>query len=112
MSPFTREGPITILRVTEGTIDKTTGRYGPETTEQFTLLGNLQPISGEDLVRAEEGARLHEMKTMFLHEELDEKDIVLYKNEKYQVQLTQEWDPSFSPNPHYRYKIELMGDNY
>lgn len=112
MSVFVREGPVTVLRVTEGKIDKSTGRFAPDTTEQFILTGNIQPISGEDLNRAPEGARLEGMKTLFLHEELENKDIILYKGKEYQVELTQEWDPAFSTIPHWRYMMQLKGEDF
>jgi len=110
MSLFVRESLLTFLRITEGTLDKKTGRYSEESEEEITLSGNLQPILGEDLVRAPEGARVSDLKTLYLHEELDEKDILLYKDKKYQVQKTDEWDPAFSPLPHYRYIAQLVGD--
>lgn len=112
MSVFVREGPVVVQRVEEGEIDKNTGRALPDTKEQFTLSGNIQPISGEDLNRAPEGARLVEMKTLFLHQEIDEKDIILYKGKEYQVELTQEWDPHFSTIPHWRYMMQLKGEDF
>lgn len=110
MSTFVREGPITILRVVEGTLDKSTGRFSPSTEEEVIVSGNIQPVSGDDLVRAPEGARLSGIKTLFLHVDLEEKDILLYKGERYQIQKTDDWDPAFSTIPHYKYMAQLVGD--
>jgi len=111
-SPFVREGPITILRLTEGQLDINTGRYSPDTEEPIpNIIGNIQPVLGEDLVRAPEGARVTDMKTMFLHVEVDEKDILSYKGKRYQIHKTDEWDPMFSTLPHYRYLASLEGDD-
>ena len=110
MSLFVRESPLTFLRIVEGTLDKKTGRYSDSTEEEIILSGNLQPVLGEDLVRAPEGARVSDLKTIYLHEELDEKDVLVYKNKRYQVQKTDEWDPAFSTLPHYRYIAQLEGD--
>jgi len=110
MSMFVREGPITILRITEGELDKSTGRFSSPKENSITVSGNIQPVTGEDLVRAPEGARVSDLKTMFLHVDLEEKDILSYKGKRYQIQKTDDWDPLFSTLPHYRYMALLEGD--
>ena len=108
---FVRESSITVLRVTEGTIDKSTGRFGPDTEVEIPdIVGSLQPILGEDLVRAPEGARSSGLLTMYLHVEIDEKDIVVHKGKRYQVQQTAAWYPEYSPLPHFRYMCMEEGD--
>lgn len=110
-SPFVREGPVTILRLEEGKLDKSTGRFEPDKETEIILSGNIQPVLGEDLVRAPEGARVTDMKTVFLHEEVEDKDILLYKGKRYQIEKVDEWDPLFSTLPHYRYLASLEGDD-
>lgn len=110
MSAFVREAPITFLRTTEGVLDKSTGRYGPSTEVEVILVGNIQPAQGEDLNRAPEGARLEELKVIFLHSDLDEKDVLLLRGKRYQIQKTDEWYPEFSTLPHFRFLAELEGD--
>lgn len=104
---FVRYGPVVILRVQEGELDKSTGRYGPSTEVKIYLQGNIQPVVGEDLARVPEGARVTDFKTVYLHEELKAKDILLYKDKRYEIEMVDEWGPAYSTIPHYRYVAQL-----
>lgn len=104
--PFVREGPITILtQTTKPVLDRTTGRYSEAVYKEVTHSGNLQPTLGEDLDKLPDGYRVRDSKTMFLHVDLQEDDVVLYRGERYHVEHTDIWDPAFSTIPHYRYLI-------
>jgi hypothetical protein len=104
---FVKYGPVVILRVTKGTFDKSKGRYSPDTTNEIVLSGNIQPVIGEDLNRVPEGSRLTDFKTIYLHEELEAKDILVYKGQRYQIEKVDDWDPEYSTIPHYRYIAQL-----
>lgn len=107
---FVKYGPVIILRVTEGELDKSTGRYGPDIEVEIPLSGNIQPVVGEDLARVPEGARVTDFKTIYLHEELKVKDILFYKGKRYEIEMTDDWDPAYSTIPHYRYVAQLEGE--
>ena len=100
---FVREGPVTVKRVTPPEIDIETGRYGEPITETFTLMGSLQPVVGEDLEKLPSGFRVFDAKVLFLHESLEENDIIVYGGSEFYVNHKDEWDPYFSPIPHYGY---------
>ena len=102
---FVREGPVTIKRVTPPEIDPDTGRFGPAVETEVILQGSLQPVLGEDLEKLPAGFRVFNAKTLFLHEALEENDIVVYKGDELYVNHKEEWDPAFSTIPHYRYVL-------
>lgn len=105
---FVREGPITIIRLIEpeSDIDLNTGKAIQPTEQEVIYSGNIQPIMGEDLKKLPDGYRLLDTQVMFLHEEIEDNDIVLYHNNRYRVIDKEIWDPNFSTIPHYKYYLE------
>ena len=102
---FVREGPITIRRRAKATIDQDTGKYITPKEEEFVFQGSLQPVLGEDLEKLPAGFRVFDAKVVFLHEPMEENDIVVVSGDNYYVEHKEYWEPPFSPIPHYRYII-------
>ena len=102
---FVREGPIVIRRRPKAKIDEDTGKYIKPPEEEFTVMGSLQPVLGEDLEKLPAGFRTFDGKVVFLHESMEENDIVFHAGEEYHVEHKEFWEPPFSPIPHYRYII-------
>ncbi len=100
---FTMEGPVVIIRQEDQGYDKETGNPNPDIEVEITIQGNLQPSTGEDLQKLEDGYRLEDVMVLFSHEELKEGDLISYKGELLGIEKDQSWDPLFSPIPHYRY---------
>ena len=100
---FVREGPVKVLRRSKPTINRDTGKYNKPEEKEVILRGSLQPVLGEDLKKLPSGFRVADSKVLFLHEELQENDIILYKGTRLHVNHKESWDEEFSPLPHYRY---------
>lgn len=103
MSRFVREGPVTVQRTTPRALDKSTGRYSEEKVTTQVIRGSLQPITGEDLKKLPDGYRIFDVKVLFAHVRLKEDDIIVWREDKYRIEHKEEWEPEFSPIPHYRY---------
>ena len=100
---FVREGPVTVKKVTKPEINKDTGKYNTPVEKTVTVQGALHPVLGEDLDKLPSGFRVTDAKTLFLHEPLAEGDIIMYKGTELHIHHKDEWDPEYSPIPHYRY---------
>ena len=110
MGRFVREGDISVRRVTKGGFDINTGRELDNLQEEFTYRGSIQPITGEDLEKLPDGYRAIDIQVVFLHEPLEDDDIVVYNDNTYRVISSEIWEPIYSPLPHYRYVIEKEVD--
>ena len=100
---FVREEDITVYHRTEGPFDLDTGEYGSTTETEETYSGNIQPISGKTLERLPEGTRTRAQYSLWVHQPLNEKDQVLYKGKRFEVEMSQDWDQASSTNRHLKY---------
>jgi hypothetical protein len=100
---FVREEDITVYHRTEGAFNIDTGEYGSDTEMSETYSGNIQPISGKTLERLPEGTRTRAQYSLWVHEPLNEKDQVLYKGKRFEVEESQDWDQSSSSIRHLKY---------
>lgn len=107
---FVREEDITVYHRTEGAFDINTGEYAVTTETENTYSGNIQPISGKTLERLPEGTRTRAQYSLWVHEPLNEKDQVLYKGKRFEVEESQDWDQSSSSIRHLKY-IMLRTNN-
>ena len=111
MTRFIREAPITFKRILDKAVfDVRTGLFSEETySETFTLIGNIQPATPEMISRMSEGTTIIDFKQIFLHERLQEDDLLVYDGNEYTVEKTSAWpDDGHSVLPHYMYLAEKI----
>lgn len=100
---FVREGPVTVQTLTDPILNKDNGRYSKPIPTTRIIRGSLQPITGEDLNKLPDGYRTFDVKVLFAHVSLKEDDKIIWKTDNYRIEHKDEWEPEFSPIPHYRY---------
>lgn len=57
----------------------------------FTIKGNIQPLTGSEILRLEEGDRTRDQFNLWTKSKLMKHDIVIYESRKYQVEIVEEW---------------------
>ena len=99
---------ITLTRRAEGVYNEDTGYYeeGSLTTE--TINANVQPLTGKEIEQLAEADRTKQHKKIFTEYAIQDNDIIIYKNIKYEVQSVEDWS-SYCTN-HYS-AIARMLDN-
>jgi hypothetical protein len=107
---FVREEKIDILRVTEGEFDLNKGECSESTETAETIYGNIQPASGNTLLRLPEGRRSFAKYSMWTEEPLELSTIVMYKSARFEVELADDWNQPSSTIPHYKYILYSEGN--
>ncbi len=109
-STFVREETIDILTVTEGAFDFGTCEYGDSTETAGTVTGSIQPIPGKVLERLPEGSRHKAKMSLWAHEPMNLRSIVLFKGVRYEIEEVDDWNQYSSPIPHFMYVMSREGD--
>jgi hypothetical protein len=107
---FVREENITILEEQPAILDLETGRYEEQEEKEIILRGNIQPVTGDDLKKLSEGIRNSDVKTLFLHVQLEQNWTILHKGKRYVVEHEDDWDSASATIRHYKYIIMLEGE--
>lgn len=91
--------PVQVTRTSPGSYVK--GVHQPGESSTFGIVASVQPASGRDLLRLEEGQRTRETITVFTPDDLrtaDEAagtpaDRIEWQGSLYEVQLVENWTP-------------------
>lgn len=59
--------------------------------ESFTIKGNLQPLTGNEILRLDEGDRTRDQFNLWTKGKLKKTDEVLVDGRKYQVEQVEDW---------------------
>lgn len=65
----------------------------PGPSETFKDKASIQPLTGKDLLRLEEGDRRRQHVWIYTRAELRVGDVVTRKKEKFEVQTVEDWGP-------------------
>ena len=68
----------------------------------FSIKGNLQPLTGNEILRLEEGDRTRDQFNLWTKTRLMKHDVVIHESRKYQVEIVEEWQN------HYKARIVRM----
>jgi len=97
---------ITVKRQTNlGEFDDRTGLPVSPTFQELSFQGNVQPISGQELLQMPEGDRKRQVLNVFTDFELKNEDIVLRKGSEYEVRTSEDWDQSLLNISHFMARI-------
>ncbi|NRA92776.1 MAG: hypothetical protein HRU26_08845 [Psychroserpens sp.] len=110
-STFVREQEIDILTVTEGAFNLDTGEYDPSTETAGIVTGSIQPIPGDVLERLPEGTKSKAKMSLWAHEPMNLKTIVLFKGVRFEIEEVDDWNNISSPIPHFMY-VMLREDDH
>jgi len=67
------------------------GRPVSSGMDKFNFVGNVQPLSGTELLRLEEGQRSREFFNIFTIFQITLKDLVMYNGAQYEVDQVEAW---------------------
>lgn len=93
-----------VERIAEGS--HSGGVYTPGTSSNFTIKGNLQPLSGNEILQLPEGDRQRQSLWLYSRTELKVNDIVTADGKSYEVQPVEDWTRQ-RRLPHYKARIML-----
>ena len=93
---------ITVTRTAEGSY--VSGRYVAGASEELEAAGNIQPLSGKELMQLAEGDRQREIQKIYTAFSLQNGDVVTRADGiRYEVQAVEDWT-SFN-QPHFKARL-------
>lgn len=93
-----------ISRTTEGSFSA--GVYIPGATSTFTIKGNIQPLSGAEILQLPEADRKRQSMWLYTKEELLENDIITVNGKPYEIHPVEDWTRQ-GRLQHYKSRIML-----
>lgn len=92
-SKLIKNEQLTVKRMTNnGYYDPIDGMpIAPEYSE-LTIYGNVQPVTGEELLQMEEGDRTRNVFNLFTETKLSGDDTVIRNDVEFEVRLNEDWD--------------------
>lgn len=103
---FVREENVKILKKQPAYLDLETGRYEEQPDLEELIKGSVQPITAEMFSRMPEGIHFNDVKTLFVHVQLDDEDVIEVKNKRYKIVMETDWDSPSANIRHYVYVIK------
>jgi hypothetical protein len=79
-----RPGPVEFVRGKPVVVGK---------SEKFTILGNIQPVSGNDLLQMPEADRRSHHKYIYTRDRVEMNDIATINGKQWETQEIEEWGP-------------------
>ncbi len=72
--------------------DSLTGLPAEPVIETKDARGNIQPISGKEILQVDEGDRKRGVRNLFTKTEIKEDSTILFKDIEYEVRTVEDWD--------------------
>lgn len=67
------------------------GRPVSKGESSFSIKGNIQPLTGNEILRLDEGDRTRDMFNLWTKSTLEKHDVVCFSGRKYQVEMVENW---------------------
>lgn len=74
-----------------GSVDWVKGRPENQKCEEFCIVANVQPLTGKEVLKLEEGERTKDHLNLWTKGDIRKKDVVKRCNELYEVQNVEMW---------------------
>lgn len=98
---------ITVTRTAVGSY--VAGRYVPGSAQDMDAAGNIQPLTGKELLQLPEGERQRQAKKIYTAFALENGDVVTRADGiRYEVQAVEDWT-EFN-QPHYKARLMRIED--